>query len=244
MKAIILGATGLVGNQLLELLSTDSNFGKALCPVRKTPSRLIHKMQVNRCPDGSIKNNQLTEKYKAELMKDLALFDPRETVVFCCLGTTIKKAKSKDQFRYVDQEMVLAFAEFFSQWGAQQFWLVSAIGANAHSGIFYNRIKGETEEALKKIPFKTLGIVRPSLLLGERQEFRLGEKIASWLSRLYSPFLIGSLKRYKPIQARQVAKAMQVAALHYSGVKENITLKSTAQDSGSLIIENDLILNL
>ncbi|MFP5519401.1 MAG: oxidoreductase [Bdellovibrionia bacterium] len=243
MKAIVLGATGLVGTQLLELLSTDSNFSKALCPTRRTPEQLIHKMQVNKLTDNSIKNGALTDKYKAELQKDLTLFNPKETIVFCCLGTTIKKARSKEQFRFVDQEMVLAFAKFFAEWGAPQFWMVSASGADANSSIFYSKVKGETELALQELNFKTLGIVRPSLLLGKRNEFRFGEKLATWLSPLISPFLVGSLKKYHPIKARQVAHAMRTASLHFAGVKEHIQLKKQT-DTCTVILENNTLLEI
>lgn len=243
MKAIVLGATGLVGTQLLELLSMDSNFSKALCPVRRTPERLIHKMQTNRLHENSLKNNQFTDKYKVELLKDLALFDPKDTVVICCLGTTIKKAKSKSAFRAVDHDLVLEFAKFFANWGAKQFMIVSASGANNKSSFFYNQVKGETEDALSLLGFQKLVILRPSLLLGKRQEFRLGEKLMGLLSPLFSVLLIGSLKKYKPIQARQVAKALQVSALHFAGIKNHPGLHSE-KSTPVVTLENDELLNL
>lgn len=243
MKAIVLGATGLVGTQLLELLSMDSNFSKALCPVRRTPDRLIHKMQTNRLHENSLKNNQFTEKYKTELLKDLALFDPKETVVICCLGTTIKKAKSKTAFRAIDHDLVLEFAKFFADWGAPQFLLVSASGANADSSFFYNQVKGETEEALKSLGFQKVILLRPSLLLGKRNEFRFGEKLMGLTSPLLSVFLIGGLKKYKPIHARQVAKALQVSALHFAGIKNHPGLQSKNSDP-FVILENDELLGL
>lgn len=243
MKAIVLGATGLVGTQLLELLSTDSNFSKALCPVRKTPARLIHKMQTNRFAESSIKNNQLTEKYKAELIKDLSLFDPQDTVVFCCLGTTMKKAKSKDGFRAVDFDLVLTFAKFFREWGSKQFYLVSASGANANSKFFYNQVKGQTESVLQEIGFEKVVILRPSLLLGPREEFRLGERFMTWLSPLFRIFLMGPLKRYRPIQSRQVAKALQTSCLHLSRLKKNPELAAFDQ-AKVIILENEVLQRL
>ncbi|MNE16400.1 hypothetical protein D3C80_1093420 [compost metagenome] len=102
--------------------------------------------------------------------------------------------------------------------GARQFLIISAIGANAQSNLFYSRVKGEVEEALKQLQLPSLHIFRPSLLLGNRKEFRFGEKAAAILSPIYTWLLVGKLNKYKPIQAKQVAHAMfQSARKNTSG---------------------------
>ncbi len=128
--------------------------------------------------------------------------------VFCCLGTTIKKAGSQKAFRAVDHSLVVAIAKIMQRQGAQQFVVVSAMGASKDSKVFYNRVKGEMEDALIRLGYPCLRIVRPSLLLGARKEHRLGEKIAVLLTPLLSPLLLGSLKKYKPVEASSVASFM------------------------------------
>lgn len=129
----------------------------------------------------------------------------RVTHVVCALGTTIRSAGSQAQFRRVDLEYPLAAARLSLQMGARHYLLVSAIGANAQSRVFYNRVKGEVENGLRALPFRSLTIVRPSLLLGDREEFRFGERIAS----LFAPVFP---KKYKPVHASDVARALVSAA--------------------------------
>jgi uncharacterized protein YbjT (DUF2867 family) len=128
---------------------------------------------------------------------------------FCCLGTTRRQAGSPAAFRAVDQGAVLAFAWAARRGGAQRFFTVSSLGADAHSRVFYNRVKGETEEALRVLDFGTLAIFRPSLLLGPRREFRPGEKILAGLMWLAEPLLLGGLRKYRAIPAATVARAMR-----------------------------------
>jgi uncharacterized protein YbjT (DUF2867 family) len=139
--------------------------------------------------------------------------------VFCCLGTTIKKAGSQEAFRRVDFTFAYEAAQLAANNGAAQFLLVSALGANANSSVFYNRVKGETEDAIAALPFVSVSIFRPSLLLGERAEFRLGERIAEPVMKALSFLLIGSLRKYRAIEARTVAAAMiEVAKAQPKGV--------------------------
>ena len=125
--------------------------------------------------------------------------------VICALGTTIKAAGSKEEFHRVDFGIPFTAAKLAAAQGARHFLLVSAIGANIDSRFFYNRVKGELEDALRSLGFRSLTILRPSLLLGERAEFRLGE----WLAKRFAWLVPG---RYRPVQARDVALALVRAA--------------------------------
>jgi uncharacterized protein YbjT (DUF2867 family) len=128
--------------------------------------------------------------------------------VFCCLGTTIKKAGSQEAFRRVDYEYPLNVARLAAQWEDAHFLVVSSVGADAGSGVFYSRVKGELEKAVQALPLAGAHIFRPSLLLGERGEVRLGERMAAVAAKPLSLLLFGPLRKYRPIHARTVAQAM------------------------------------
>ena len=128
--------------------------------------------------------------------------------VFCCLGTTIKKAGSQKAFYEVDFVYPAEIAKLSRANGAEQFLLISALGANPRSAIFYNRVKGEVEEAIARYGFKGFYIFRPSLLLGKRQESRPAEKFGEKLFQWFSFVFTGVLQKYKPIESRAVAFAM------------------------------------
>jgi uncharacterized protein YbjT (DUF2867 family) len=132
--------------------------------------------------------------------------------VYCCLGTTIKKAGSQEAFRRVDFDYPLELARFSKTRGARRFLMVSALGADARSSVFYNRVKGEVEQAVRELAIEKSYFFRPSLLLGARVEFRLGERVAMAAATLIAPVLVGGLTRYRPIQADAVAAAMVHAA--------------------------------
>jgi uncharacterized protein YbjT (DUF2867 family) len=128
--------------------------------------------------------------------------------VYCCLGTTIKKAGSQEMFKKIDLDLVVTIAELMKKQGAEQFLVISAMGADRNSKVFYNRTKGEMEAALQELAYPSLHIIRPSLLLGPREEFRLGEKVAVMLTPLLKLFLRGPLNKYRPVEARKVAQFM------------------------------------
>ncbi len=139
--------------------------------------------------------------------------------VFCCLGTTIKKAGSKEAFYKVDHTYVVELARVTAAKGATQFLVVSSMGANAHAMIFYNKVKGQMEQDVQQLGLETVHIFRPSLLLGEREETRSGEEIASKVMLPLSNLMVGPLKKYKPIAGETVAQAMlQAASLNQHGV--------------------------
>jgi uncharacterized protein YbjT (DUF2867 family) len=125
--------------------------------------------------------------------------------IFCCLGTTIKKAKSKEAFRAIDLDAPLLLAKISKEQGAKRFLLVSSLGASKNSSIFYNQVKGEVEEAIKQVGFDSLHILRPSLLLGPRKEERSGEDAAKFIYKIFS-FIVP--KKYQAIESIQVARAM------------------------------------
>jgi uncharacterized protein YbjT (DUF2867 family) len=128
--------------------------------------------------------------------------------IFSCMGTTIRKAGTKDAFRRVDFTYQYEVARIAALNGAEQLLLVSSLGAEARSRIFYNRVKGELEEAVSGLGFRGIQIFRPSLLLGERAEFRLAERVAELPMRYVSFLMVGPLRKYRPVHARTVAAAM------------------------------------
>jgi uncharacterized protein YbjT (DUF2867 family) len=190
--ALLAGATGLVGRECLLLLAAD----ETVTQVRALARRALPAQG----PDSRV----------SELRTDFEDLDAhpqwfKAGWVFCALGTTIKKAGSRKAFRRVDFDYPLAIAKAARAQGASHFLLVSAMGANARSPIFYNRVKGELEDAVRELGFPSLTIARPSLLLGDRQERRPGEEVAKRLGWLFPA-------RSRPVQASQVALALVRAA--------------------------------
>lgn len=193
---LLVGATGLVGRACLRLLLEDAAFDRVVVPTRRPlPHELLHGVPVDKLDERVIDFRRLRQH------ADLTEVDE----VICALGTTIKKAGSKEAFREVDHEYPLVIAECARERGARGFRTVSAMGADPKSIFFYNRVKGEVEAELRAMSFAGLTILRPSLLLGERDEFRLGEEIGKRLT-----FLIP--EKYKPIAAEDVARALVRAA--------------------------------
>lgn len=193
-SAWLAGASGLIGGELLRLLLADPGYSTVVSLGRR-PLDSKHDRLVQRSVDfASLDVSGL----------------PAPDVAFCTLGTTIKKAGSQAAFRAVDHDAVLAFARAAHAAGARTFVVVTALGASAQSSVFYNRVKGETEAALRAVGFPSLAIAQPSLLLGERAEARLGESIAISASRLFS----GVLKPFawRPIEASAVARALVAIA--------------------------------
>lgn len=191
--AIIVGATGLVGSELLKYLLNSCTYEKVKVLTRRSISISHPKLE------------QIIVNFD-KLPDYIDIFSTND--VYCCLGTTIKTAGSKEAFRKVDYQYALETATLAREKGAERFMIVTAMGADKHSTMFYNQVKGEVEEAVKALHYPSLHIFRPSLLLGARKEFRFGEKVAILLSPILSVIMIGKLKKYKPIQAKDVAHAM------------------------------------
>lgn len=188
MKAAIAGSTGFIGQHLLNLLKSDSSY---------TDVTVVSRKEISLPPKF---NNLVGDIPELEF--------PAIDVAFCALGTTIATAGSKEAFYHVDHDLILHFARKAKASGAKTFVLVSSVGADAKSGTFYLKVKGETEEDLKQVGFESLIILRPSMLLGNRKEFRFGELIGKGAMTLLNPFMIGGLTKYKGIQGETVAKAM------------------------------------
>jgi uncharacterized protein YbjT (DUF2867 family) len=185
-SALLLGATGLVGRELLSLLLADDDVSRVVVIARR--------------PTGT-KHAKLDEH-----VFDLGAMEQHADVfavdqIFCALGTTIKVAGSQERFRLVDYEYPVSAAQLGKANGATHYLLVSALGANAQSRVFYNRVKGEVEREVMAMNYRSTTIVRPSLLLGNRDEYRRGERIAAKLAWL-------TPSKYKPIEARDVAKGL------------------------------------
>ena len=192
-KALILGATGLVGGFCLQALLDDLNYSEIIALVRKPILKTHRKLKtiITKFENPQV---ELSNIYADD--------------VYCCLGTTIKKAGSQEAFKKIDYTLVVTVAELMKKQGAEQFLVISAMGADKDSKVFYNRTKGEMEAALQELSYPCIRIVRPSLLLGPREEFRLGEKIGVVLSPILKPFMQGLLKKYRPVEAERVAKFM------------------------------------
>ncbi len=208
--ALVIGATGLIGKQLLETLLTDDYYHSVKTLSRK-PINIVHPRHQNNIIDFDN-----VGQYRESMSAD---------DVFCCLGTTMNQAKTKEAFRKVDLTYPYEIAEITKDLGAHQYLLVSALGADKTSSIYYNKIKGETEALITSVGFETLHIFRPSLLLGERAESRPGEDSAKLLYKAFS-WLIPA--RYKGIDAGRVARAMNACAKeHKPGVSihESLSLQ-------------------
>jgi uncharacterized protein YbjT (DUF2867 family) len=196
-NALIAGASGLVGSQLMELLLADPAYSKVMILVRKT------------IPVNHAKLIQLQVSY--EQLDLLSIPIPVQDV-FCALGTTIRKAGSQAAFRVVDYDYVLNLGKFGEKNLVSKYLVVSAMGADASSGIFYNRVKGEMENAIRNLNIPSVIVFRPSLLMGNRKDFRLGERIAQFVMSGLGFLFVNGLKKYKPIHATLVAKSMITVA--------------------------------
>lgn len=191
---LVAGATGLTGKHLLEFLLADERYASVHALVRK-----------NALPAHPKLSEHVVDFESLGKM-------PKADDAFCCLGTTIKKAGSQTAFRKVDFDYVVNFATAAMAAGAKRFLVVSALGANANSGVFYNRVKGEMENALKAMNFESLHIFCPSFLLGERAEARVGERLGIAVFSALAPLMIGPARKVRPVDAKVVAQGMVLAA--------------------------------
>jgi len=212
---LILGSTGLIGSYLLQECLDDSNIESVTALVRK-PSLAPHP-----------KLKEVVFDFKDE---SAVTSLKKVNHVFCCLGTTIKTAGSKDAFKFVDYDIPLRFARWAESIKADSYSIVTTMGANSNSSIFYNRVKGEVEDEIKQLNIPTIHIFQPSLILGPRMEFRFGELIGKGIMAILDPLMIGSAKKYRGIHAQTIAKGM----LNYL----------TLEEDGLLTIESDKIGNL
>ena len=191
-KALLVGATGLIGGHCLRALLDDDAFTEVEVWVRK-PLGMIHpKLRIVLVDFPDISRIPSTDA----------------SHVFCCLGTIIKKAGSQEAFRRVDFEYVVEMAELAQRSGVKKFLVISSLGASIDTSNFYLRTKGEMEDAVIKSGIPAVIILQPSMLLGKRNEFRMGELIGKALMQVFNFMLFGKMKKYRAIRALDVAKAM------------------------------------
>jgi uncharacterized protein YbjT (DUF2867 family) len=191
-SVLILGATGLVGSECVRQFAKSPRFARVLALARR--------------PLAGTKSARVESHVIDFERLDDAAEHFRVSHIVCALGTTIKQAGSQERFRRVDHDYPLAAARLGLREGARHFLLVSALGASARSRVFYSRVKGELEDGIRALPYRCVTIVRPSLLLGDRAELRLGEQIG----RLFAGIVP---RRYKPVQASAVAATLVRAAV-------------------------------
>lgn len=218
LTAIVFGASGLTGRFVVEHLINDIDYGEVRLFVRK--ELMINNTKIKQI----VFDTDKLESFSNELTGDH---------LFCCLGTTIKKAGSKNNFYRIDHDMVERVAKIASHNKVKSFVVISSIGANRNSHNFYLKTKGQMEESIRTFHFNNLTIIRPSMLLGIRPEYRFGEEIVKKIFSLANPLMIGSLKKYRGIHASTVAKAM------ISLAKKSVGYKIIESDQlDNLLIEN------
>ncbi len=212
-KAVVIGATGLVGKHLLEYLLEDDFYSAVTVYARKPLEK---------------ENPKLTQII-GDLLDDDFFGDCIEADhTFCCIGTTQSKTPDLSLYKNIDYGIPVRVAQMGLKGGMDKFLVISSMGANEKSHLFYPRVKGQMEKALRKMGIPHLHIFRPSLILGKRDEFRVGEKLGIFLYKIFG-FLIPA--KYKGIQATTIARAMQkIAKGNYS---QTVYLSHEIQKAGS-----------
>ena len=195
--ALLFGASGLVGSHLLNQLIKDTNYSKIKLFVRSVTETIDPKVEIIKTNFNNLQN------HKEDVKGDDCFF---------CIGTTKQNSSDKDEYRRVELDIPKEIAKIAKLNLVNSFIFVSAIYANPNSSGDYVRFKGLVEEELKRLNFPKLALMRPSFLMGDRKEKRVGEKIGIFVFKLLSPLLLGPLKKMRPINAETVAKAMIRAA--------------------------------
>lgn len=219
--ALLVGATGLVGGHCLRFLLEGDYYGKVVVLARRKLPLEHKKLEQHVIDFDALARN-------ADLV--------RADDIFCCLGTIRKKTPSKEAYRRVDFTYPFEIGRLARANGAEHYALVSALGANSRSGIFYNRTKGEVEKAVSELGFKGVYIFRPSLLTGERQEERKWEEVGGNFAKKLSFLMVGPAKRFRPIAAEAVAFAMvQTSRKGFPGVHifESEEIREIYQKAGN-----------
>ena len=212
--ALLFGATGLIGNHLLNLLISNNNYSKIKVFVRSSIELNHQKIEIIQTDFNNLKN------HKEEIKGDDCFF---------CIGTTKKNSPDKNEYKRVELEVPKQVAQIAKSNLVNSFVFVSSGYADPKSSGDYLKFKGLVEEELKRLNFSKLGIMRPSFLLGNRQEKRVGEKIGIFVFKLLSPLFLGPLKKMKPIHSATVAKAM---------------VKIANENLGKIIFESDEIVEI
>ena len=191
--ALIFGSSGLIGNQLIELLVNNDKFSKIKLFVRSETSNSNSKIEIIKTDFNNLEN------HKDSIIGDNCFF---------CIGTTRKNTPNKNEYIKIEYDLPVEVAKIAKENSINSFTYVSSLGANPNASGLYLRNKGQAEEALQKLNFPKLFIMRPSILLGNRKENRIGEKIGIFVMKSFSPLFLGKMKKYKPIQVKNVAIAI------------------------------------
>ena len=212
--ALVFGSSGLVGNHLVKLLDKNTIYKKIKLFVRSSPETKDSKIEIIKTDFNNLSN------HKEDIYGDDCFF---------CIGTTKKNAPDKDEYRRIEYEIPVEIAKIAKSNSINSFLYVSSGFADPNSSGAYLKNKGEVEKELIKLNFSTLGIMRPSFLVGNRKEKRSGEEIGIFFFKIFSPLLFGPLKKMKPIQSEKVAKVM---------------IKIANENLGKSIFESDEITEL
>jgi len=202
--ALIFGSSGLVGNELLNIINQNNNYNKIKLFVRSKTNSNDQKIEIIQTDFNNL------EKHKDSMVGDDCFF---------CIGATRKDTPDKNEYRRVEYNIPVDIAKIAKSNSVKSFVYVSSLGANPNSSGSYLKNKGQVEEELNKINFPKLAVIRPSILLGNRKVLRLGERIGIFAMKALSIFFLGSLKKYKPIEAQNVAKAMVAIAQNHDQKK-------------------------
>ena len=200
--AIVLGATGLTGRHLVDELLRNNNYTKVSLFSRSKLGKVHAKLEEHLIDVLNLESHK--EAFKAH-------------DVFCCIGTTKAKTPDKEKYKKIDYGIPVTAAKLAAKNGAECFVVISAMGADANSRIFYNRIKGEMEQDVMVANIPNIYIFRPALIVGDRKEKRIFENVAMQAFKLFNFILVGNLKKYRSVKSHNIAKAMmQVANFWYS----------------------------
>ena len=199
--ALIFGSSGLIGNHLLELILKDNNYNKIKLFVRSDLTDVNSKIEIIKTDFNNIEN------HKDKIVGDDCFF---------CIGTTRKNTPDKNEYIKIEYNLPIEVAKIAKSNSINNFIYISSLGANPNAASLYLKNKGQTEQELIKLNFMNLSILRPSILLGNRKENRVGEKIGIFAMKTLSPLFLGNMKKYKPIKVEYVSKTMlQVAQKDY-----------------------------
>ena len=199
--ALIFGSSGLIGNHLLELILKDNNYNKIKLFVRSDLTDVNSKIEIIKTDFNNIEN------HKDKIVGDDCFF---------CIGTTRKNTPDKNEYIKIEYNLPIEVAKIAKSNSVNNFIYISSLGANSNAASLYLKNKGQAEQQLMKLNFMNLSILRPSILLGNRKENRVGEKIGIFAMKTLSPLFLGNMKKYKPIKVEYVSKAMlQVAQKDY-----------------------------
>jgi len=191
--ALIFGSSGLVGSHLVSLIIKNNNYNKIKLFTRSETTVANYKIEIIKTDFNNLENH-----------KDSIIGDD----CFFCIGTTRKNTPDKNEYIKIEYNLPVEVAKIAKGNSVESFTYVSSLGANPNASSLYLKNKGQAEKTLKQLNFRKLSVMKPSILLGNRRENRIGEKIGIFVMKSFSPLFFGKMKKYKPIKVENVAKAM------------------------------------